>query len=193
IPANVSFDQTFQTTLQSDPAIKIEYYAEYLDSTRFPGEHQEEFLHDYLREKYAGNSIDVVVASPDPSLEFLLKYRADLFQNSPIVAVTVQRPPSEILNAGPGLTGIVRANTHRATLDLALKLHPGTEQVFVISGTPEHDKRFETAARQELNGYDKENRVRIIYLTDLPLNELIAKTKSLPPRSVILYAWQRAT
>ena len=191
IPANVSFDQSFQAALHSDPAIKVEYYAEYLDSTRFPGENQEEFLYTYLRQKYAGHNIDVVVASPDPSLNFLLKYRAELFPNCPIVAITIKRPPSESLNAGPGLTGIVRVSTHRQTLDLALKLHPGTEQVFIISGTPEHDKRFETAARQEL--YDYENRVRITYLTDLPLNELIATTKSLPPRSVILYLWQRTS
>ena len=190
IPANVSFDQSFQAALPSDLTGKVEYYAEYLDSNRFPGENQEEFLHDYLRRKYAGHNIDVVVASPDPSLNFLLKYRADLFPNCPLVAITIQRPPSESINAGPGLTGIIRASTHRKTVDLALRLHPDTEQLFVISGTPERDKRFETAARAELSGY--ENRVRLTYLTDLPLNELIARTKSLPPRSVILYVWQRS-
>lgn len=191
IPPNVSFDQSFQEALHSDPALKVEYYAEYLDTTRFPGENQEAFLYNYLRQKYAGHDIDVVVASPDPSLDFLLKYRADLFPNCPVVAVTISRPPSESISAGPGLTGIVRASTHRKTLDLALKLHPDTEQVFVISGTPERDKRFETAARQELHGY--ESRVRITYLTDLPLGELVSKTKSLPPRSVILYVWQRTS
>ena len=187
---NISFDQGFQAGMRSEPSSQWEIFSEYLDSTRFPGEHQAELLHDYLREKYASQKIDVVVATPDPALEFLLRYRSDLFANSPIVFVAVRRPPPEVLAAGPGLTGIIRANTHRKTVDLALKLQPETQELYVISGTPERDKRFETAAREELAGYEK--RVRISYLTDLPLSELVNRVKDLPPQSIILYTWQRS-
>jgi signal transduction histidine kinase len=187
---NISFDKGFQTGLFADPSSKVELFSEYLDTTRFPGEKQSELLHDYLREKYANQKIDVVVATPDPSLTFLLKYRNDLFQNSPIVFVAVDRPPQEVRAAGPGLTGIIRANTHRKTLDLALNLHPQTKEVFVISGTPEHDKRFETISREELAGYDK--RFRITYLTDLPILELLERVKALPQESIILYVWHRS-
>jgi signal transduction histidine kinase len=189
-PGNISFDQGLQAGLRSEPSTKWELYSEYLDSPRFPGEHQAELLHDYLREKYAGQKIDAVIATPDPALDFLLKRRSDLFPDSPIVFIGVKRPPKEVLDAGPGVTGIIRANTYRKTLDLALNLHPGTEQLFVISGTPELDKRFETVARQELADYEK--RVRINYLTDLPVGDLVNRVKQLPPRSIILYVWQRS-
>jgi signal transduction histidine kinase len=189
VPGNVSFDQGFQAGMQSEPS-RWELYSEYLDSARFPGEHQNQLLHDYLREKYVDKKIDVVVASPDPSLEFLLKYRTDLFPTCPIVFAAVKRPDPGLLTAGPGLTGIIRANTHRKTVDLALKLHPGTEHLFVISGTPERDKRFEIAAREELAGY--ESKLDIQYLTDLPINELVEKAKNFPSRSIVLYAWQRS-
>ncbi|HSE18686.1 MAG TPA: ABC transporter substrate binding protein [Pyrinomonadaceae bacterium] len=187
---NVSFDQGLQAGLHSEPANRWELFSEYLDSTRFPGEGQAELLHDYLREKYAKQKIDVVVATPDPALDFLLQYRNDLFRDSPIVFVGVRRPPQEILTAGPGLTGIIRANTHRRTLDLALKLHPQTKEVFVVSGSAERDARFEKIAREELAGY--ENRIRITYLTDLPVDELVNRVKELPPESLILYVWQRS-
>jgi signal transduction histidine kinase len=187
---NISFDKGFQAGLFADPSSKVELFSEYLDTTRFPGEHQSELLHDYLREKYKNQKIDVVVATPDPALDFLLKNRNDLFTNSPIVFVSVKRPAQGVLAAGPGLTGIIRANTHRNTLDLALKLHPETKEVFVISGTPEHDKRFERNSREELAGYDK--RVRITYLTDLPIVELLNRVKELPQESIILYVWHRS-
>lgn len=187
---NVSFDQGFQAGLNSEPNSRLEIFSEYLDSTRFPGEHQEELLHDYLRNKYEGQKIDVVVTTPDPTLDFLLRYRNDLFQNCPIVFVAVKRPPRDVLTAGPGVTGIIRVNTHRKTLDLALKLHPATKEVFVISGTPEHDKRFETIAREELAGYEK--RARITYLTDLPVSDLVNRVRELPQDSIILYIWQRS-
>ena len=186
---NISFDKGLQAGLSSDPSSKWELFSEYLDSTRFPGDHQTELLHEYLREKYKNQKIDVVVAAPDPALDFLLKYRNDLFSNSPIVFVAVKRPAPAVLAAGPGLTGIIRANTHRKTLDLALKLHPETKDLFVISGTPEHDKRFETIAREELAGYEK--RLRITYLTDLPIHELLGRVKALPQGSLILYVWDR--
>lgn len=189
-PGNISFDQGFQTGMRSEPSNQWELFSEYLDTTRFPGEHQEELLRDYLREKYAKQTIDAVVATPDRALDFLLRYRSDLFPNSPIVFVAVSRPSPEVLAAGAGLTGIIRANTYRKTLDLALNLQPETQEVFVISGTPELDKRFETVAREELAGYEK--RFRITYLTDLPLNDLLNRVKELPQSSIILYVWQRS-
>ena len=184
-PGNISFDQGFQAGMRSEPSSEWEIFSEYLDSPRFPGEQQAELLHDYLRKKYAGQKMDAVVATPDPSLDFLLKHRSDLFADSPIVFVAVKRPSTEVRAAGAGLTGIIRANTYRKTLDLALNLHPATEDVFVVSGTPEHDKRFETVARQELAGYEK--RLRITYLTDLPVSDLVNRVKELPQQSIILY------
>src|SRR6185295_16820359 len=124
--------------------------------------------------------IDVVVASSDASLDFLVKYRADLFPNTPIVFISARHPTREKLMARPGMTGIVNLNAYSKNLDLALRLHPRTEQVFVISGTLERDKRFEILAREELARY--ENRIPITYLTDLTPDELIEQMKRLPER-----------
>src|SRR5262245_8018588 len=185
-PWNVRFDQSFQAALPSG----VEYYAEYLETNRFPGETQEVLLRDYLRQKYADRKIDVVVATSDASLDFLTKYRRDLFPGSAFVFVAAKHPAPEMLAAGPGMTGIININTHKETLDLALKLHPNTEQVYIISGSLEHDQHFEKLAREEL--LSNQSRVPINYLTDLGPNELVAIVKGLPPRSLILYVWQQA-
>src|SRR5262245_7849837 len=190
-PANIRFDQSFQAALQSASHGTVEYYPEYLESDRFPGESQAQGLRDYLRRKYADRTNDVVVSAGVLALEFLLKNRHGLFTRTPIVFIMSSYPAKEELAAGPGLTGIVTNNTYRKTLDLALRLHPGTEQVFIISGTLECDKRIETMAREELQGY--ESRARISYLSDLALGELIARTKSLPEQSIVLYVWQQST
>jgi signal transduction histidine kinase len=190
-PANVGFESGLQTGLRAEPGIRWEQFSEYLDTNRFPGEHQNQLLHDYLVQKYKGVNIDLVVAAPDPAVNFLLKYRTDLFPGCPVVFLAVKRPSPEILTEGAGMTGLIQANSHRKTVDLALNLHPDTQNLFVISGTAERDKKFETVAREELAHY--ENRLKIIYLTDLPLDELVNRVKSLPPHSVILYVWDRET
>jgi len=186
---NVNFDRSFQAAMHSARGGPFEYYPEYLESNRFPGESQSLLLRDYLRQKYADRTLDVVVANSDASLAFLRQYRNDLFPNTPIVSVTTRRPSSEEVNAGPGLTGVTTLSNHRKTIDLALRLHPDTTEIVIISGTLQQDKRLEVAAREELLGYD---RVQFSYLTDLSPDELIAKTKTLSRRSLILYVWQQA-
>jgi len=187
---NITFEQNFRTGLQSAPTGSVEYYSEYLESNRFPGEDQELLLRNYLREKYAGRKIDVIIAVTDKPLEFLLKYRSELFTNVPIVFVAVKSPTSTELAAGPGVTGIVYGGNQRNTLEMALRLHADTEQVFIVSGTLDHDKRFELTCRKDLEGL--ESKAAITYLTDLPLGELIARVRSLPERSIILYLWQQS-
>src|SRR5262245_38949360 len=92
-PGNIKFEQNFQTVLQSAPDGSVEYYSEYLESNRFPGDNQAVVLRDYLRKKYADRAIDVVVAVTDAPFDFLLKYRNDLFPHTPIV-FTVVKPPT---------------------------------------------------------------------------------------------------
>ena len=188
-PGDAEFDQRFQAVLRSAAPGAIEYYSEYLEADRFPGKKQPVLLRDYLRQKYADRSIDVVVTNAPAPLDFLLKYRSELFPHTPIVFGTIERPAADQIESGPGATGILYAMTHRKTVDLALRLHPGTEHLFIISGTMNHDKAFETAAANELRGY--ENKVTINYLTDLPPEELIARLRSLPERSIALYVRQQ--
>ena len=188
-PNNYQHEQNFQAALQAAPAGSVEYYPEYLEADRFPDDDQAVALCDYLRKKYARRPIDVFVAMADPPLRFLLKHRADLFPHAPIVFASVKSPSGKELTAGPGVTGIIQTFSYKQTLDLALKLHPDTKQVFIVSGTLNHDKTYETMGREKLYGY--ENRVSITYLTDLSPQELIDKTKGLPERSIVLYVWQQ--
>jgi len=189
-PGNAQFDQQFQADLRSGTQGRLEYYSEYLEENRFPGENQSRFLRDYLRQKYAGRQVDVIVTNTPPTLSFLTENRDVLFPRTPIVFATTEFPSEEKLVSGPGATGIVYAASYRETLDLALKLHPDTEQAFVVSGGIDRDPPAVMTARKELQGF--EGRIELTYLTNLPLGDLIEQVKSLPEKSVVLYVRQRA-
>jgi hypothetical protein len=120
-PWNVMFDQSFQAALHSTGSAPVEYYAEYLETNRFPGEKSSQLLHDYLRQKYSDRKIDAVVATSDVSLAFLTKYRADLFPTTPIVFVATKQPLPDSLARDPGMTGIISINAYKKTLDLAVE------------------------------------------------------------------------
>jgi PAS domain S-box-containing protein len=187
---HIKWDQSFQSELQAIGSGSLQHYSEYLEANRFPGDHQSQALSDYLQQKYAEFPPDVVVAHSEASLNFLLKNRKDLFPNAPIVFYVASRPNAEGLAVKRNLTGVIIYSSFKKNLELALSLQPLTRQVFVVSGTLEHDKVFEEMARAELKDYD--DRLQINYLTNLSPNELVAKTRSLPERSIVLFVWQQS-
>ena len=66
----IELRQAFQAALRSATPEGVEYYSEYLETNRFPGEDQARLLSDYLRQKYAGRKIDVIVSRASPPLDF---------------------------------------------------------------------------------------------------------------------------
>ncbi len=187
-PINVRTERGVRAVLQSMRP-SVEYYPEYLETNRFPGEHQSRLLHDYLAQKYAELPIDVVIASGIAVVDFLLQHRRTLFPKAPIVFIGGGDRKWRDIASGPGITGITVFNNLRKSLDLALAVHPQTQRAFVISGTRERDRRLESRARLEFDGYARD--VDVSYLTDLPLHELIVQVKNLPPRSIALYTWHQ--
>jgi two-component system sensor kinase FixL len=185
-PYNVTFDRQFHNGLKQSGGT-VEHYAEYFESYRFPGERQARIMRDYLRQKYADRKIDVLFAWGPFTLEFLLTHRHELFPDTPIVYYVSTLESVKHLPTPP-LTGVMNPDAYEKTLELALNLHPDAAEAFIISSTPDRDKLFEREASLQLERFNR--RVKLTYLTDLPLDQLIATVKNLPRKSVILYSRQ---
>jgi hypothetical protein len=61
-PSNDLFDRSLQTALEASAPQGVEYYSEYLETNRFPGDEQARLLSEYLRQKYAGRKLDVIIS-----------------------------------------------------------------------------------------------------------------------------------
>ena len=66
-----------------DPSTPVAYFTEYLESDRFPVEEAAAALSAYIRQKYAGRPIDVVIAVSDPALEFVGSIAPSSFRMPP--------------------------------------------------------------------------------------------------------------
>jgi signal transduction histidine kinase len=186
--SNVVFERGLRAGFQTVPKSSLEYYPEFLESNRFPGEEQARVFRDYLRRKYADQKIDAVIALSDTALNFLLSYRDELFPNAPIVYHTFNRPEFNGRGAGAGLTGVVADGVFKNTLDVALRLHPGTREVLVIIGTPERDRKLERSVRRELQNFEK--RTTLKYLSDLQLAPVLTQVKQAKAGSLVFYVRQ---
>ena len=179
-PTTAIFDKSIQSAFKSAPTGSIEYYAEYLEEDRFTWEK----MRDFLRQKYGDNRIGAIITLSNQTLNFLLKYRGDIFPNTPIVYHAFTHADIDRKDEVNGVPVFVDS-PFRNTIDLALKLHPATKQAFIITSTKEHDKRLEAEVLKELKEF--ETRVELKPLTDYKLDELIATVKNAPANSIILY------
>ena len=185
LPSNIILDEAIRTTFASDTSDRIEFHSEFLDVTRFPGEAQQERRRDFLRDKYRERSPDLAIAVAGPALEFLLKYRATLFADVPIVycAVPAEALPKEMPDAK--IVGVPVLRAAASTLELALRLQPDTRNVAVVAGSSLRDLESAEQFRRETQTFERG--VGFTWLTNLSLPDLRGELSRLPDHTVVLY------
>ena len=149
LPGLRILDASLVQALTSGSEGSIEVYREALDLSRLDSPTYLPQLRDFLRAKYAAKKIDVVVAAMGPSLDFLVGAGDPVFPGTPIVFCGIDRREIERRALPPGVTGVLVKREFAPTLDLALRIHPGTTRVVVVAGTSEFDTRLLEQARGE--------------------------------------------
>lgn len=187
-PANPILDSAIREVLKSAVASRVDYFAEYLESDRF-GNGVSPMLADYIGQKYRNRHIDLVIAVTNESLEFVLDHREELFPDAPIVFGGIGVPDEAVRHAAHGLAALRVGSAYTESLKLALDLHPTTERVFVVANSP--NRTNVESVKTELSQFSP--RVQITYVTAESLPRALELIKAIPPRSLVLHIWQRAT
>jgi signal transduction histidine kinase len=171
----------FRSTLHADSGENITIYAENLDLIRSPGPRHEEILKTYLREKYRDRPIGVIVAIGTAALPFMLRVRAELWPEVPAVFAGWIAPETKI---PPGVTGLVRQQTLRGSVNLARALMPSLSRIALVGDVP---KPHYTRARfdDEIPALSAE--VQIIDLRGLRMAELRQRLAALPDDTVVYF------
>jgi signal transduction histidine kinase len=182
-PGSPVIDAGIRQAFRSRSDLTIDYFAEYLESDRFPAEHASLAFRDYIRQKYRNRRIDVVLAISAVALDFVLEHRDYLFPGVPVVFQGYAAPAAHGQARAPGVTGIVNSAGFGQTLALALKLHPGTERVHVIAESPGYP--FLADVKASLAGL--QDRAQLIYITETSVEDLIEAVAAVSGRSLILY------
>jgi signal transduction histidine kinase len=178
-PSNPVVDGAIRRVLLSHDEEPVDYFAEYLEFDRFPNEPVTVAFRDYVQKKYHGRRIDVVLAITDQALQFVLQHREELFPGVPIVASAGSTQDARLANAG--VTGTTWRAADAETIELALRLHPSTQRVFVV-------------AQERTAGYlggiqaalaKSAGRVELKFINERSLPGLIAAVRATPADSLI--------
>jgi PAS domain S-box-containing protein len=187
-PAHELTDQGIHSGFLSNTLIDVQLYNEYLDVTRFSSPANAQAFADYLAHKYINIKIDTIITVYPPAAEFLLREAIEVFPDTPIVASQVSRAYAENLKHPPprqAIAGIITGDNVPGLLESAFRMRPGTKHVALVGGAAPHTDHSEQVFRKGLEPYLE--KLELIDLTKLPMEEILTQVGSLPPDTIVLY------
>ena len=178
-------NQGIQTSLHNSP-YQLEFYSEYMDTVLFPDPAAQQEFRDFYLRKYRNRKLDVIITVGPSPLKFMREVHQSAFAAVPIVFCL----PNLTLPGAPalesGFTGVENDMTPAETVEVALRLQPGTKHVVVVSGVSDYDKQQQLEIGRQLSVFS--DRVEITYLTGLAMPDMLERLRHLPSHSIVLVA-----
>lgn len=106
-PGVVAVDRGIRAAFLADSPADVEVRSEYVETAAGRGADVKRLQLGYLRQKYAGRRVDLVIAVLSPALDFALAHRAELFPGSPVVFCAIDEREIRRVNThvGHGIVG----------------------------------------------------------------------------------------
>jgi PAS domain S-box-containing protein len=178
-------DREIREVLEKQSAYHIDLYVEYMETNLFEDPVSQQKIREWYLEKYRDQQPDVIVAAGVTPIHFMIDSHEKNFPGVPIVICGSMEDWTNHPKFAPLFTGTHVDFDPAKTLDLALQLQPGTEQVVVVNGASSFDKGMEALFHKSLHRY--EDKLRFTYLSGLPMGSLLPLLGQTTAHTVILY------
>jgi PAS domain S-box-containing protein len=136
-----------------------------------------------LKVKYEHHKVDVVIASDDHALNFMLTHGRRIFSGVPVVFCSVSGYKPEMRGLLK-LTGLMESIDIRSTIETALRLHPDTEEIAVILDKSRTGQALKKKTEEALGSFA--DRIKIRYLEDLTVEQLKHELPKLNKKTVVI-------
>jgi PAS domain S-box-containing protein len=183
-PAVTVLDQEIRGVLENS-SFQIELYREYFETTLFPDPATQREFRDGYTHKYENRKPDLIIALGPTPLRFMVDAHEKAFKGIPIVFGGTSEDLADDPKLDNNFTGVWERIEPAKTLEMALRLQPGTKHILVVGGTTVYDRHVEATYRKSLHGY--ESTLDLTYLTDVDMPTLLERLRRLPQDSVVLY------
>ncbi len=185
MPAMREIEEAVRAVFHESSDPEIDFFPEYLDFARFPIEQSAGTDIQYLRERYAGQQIDLVLVATGFALEFVLSHRDELFPKAPIVFCAAA--DREIIRPSlpPDVTGVTGHFDIERTLKLIFTLQPNVTEIVCVGGTSGFDRFWENETRKVLERFADRTEVR--WIADESLDQTASELSKLPSSAAVFY------
>lgn len=140
-------------------------------------------------EELRNNKFDAVITLGDPALDLLRENVSSLRRDLPVLFYADQETGLKFHNVHPRSTGIVDTLPGAANAELALRLFPGTRQIFLLTNWTPAGAKIREQIKEFLRRYPN---VELIAPDNKTVDSVtvLKMSRKLPPKSVILfYGW----
>ena len=180
-----AFSENFRTELAKEYAQPLEFHDVALESSRLQGESSERLLVQYITALFAGQKVDLVVPIGGPAVRFALRHQNELFPRTPMLLSCADERHLQ----GATLTtndAVVAVEFDGSLLMKSiLQILPETTNVAVVVGDSPLEKFWQAEMKREFEPFG--SRLNLIWFNQLSFSEMLKRSASLPPHSVILY------
>ncbi|MEA5113620.1 MAG: ABC transporter substrate binding protein [Geobacteraceae bacterium] len=140
-----------------------------------------------MKIKYAKTRFELIVCSDTDAFLFLRDHRDELFGKVPVVFCGVNYFRPQDLQGKQLFTGVSETADMRETLDLALRLHPGTKEVLIINDSGNAGSRMRAELERQLPLY--RGKVRFKFENSSNLDVICRDVAGLPADSLVFYTF----
>ncbi len=165
----------------------VDFYVESFESERSADKGYEKSVVESLKNAHAGRKLDLVIVAAYPALQFVLTHRDELFPAVPIVFFGVASNRLTGEQMWPGVTGVTAVVDFPGTIHLALRLHPGTSTLAIITSNSSFEVNEYWLGVVHAALLREQNRVKEVDLAGFPTDDLFERLDELPSRTVVLY------
>jgi signal transduction histidine kinase len=184
LPFNAAVANAIRTIVNADSRWRISFYSEFLDANRFFGPDYENNFVQFLKEKYRGRPINVVVVFGVSALDFMVRRRDEIWPSVPIVFAAIDEATIASLTVPKNVTGATMQLTLQDMVRVAQMVVPDLKAVAMV-GDPLERQTFYRHFKDEMPAVAAQ--YKIINLMDLPLGELKTRLGSLPDTAAVIY------
>jgi signal transduction histidine kinase len=162
----------------------LELHIEYMDTKRLTSPDYLDLLRDTYKGKYEALGIDLIITADDNAFSFIQSMRDSVFPGVPLVYCGVNTYGQDAIPSFPGTTGVVEQPDFAGTLRTALKLHPGTRRVYVITDHTTTGRATRRALEHVLQNF--QDRAEFLFLDGLKTRDLVDALERLKQDSLVL-------
>jgi len=184
LPFSAGISSGIRAAVISGSATQVSVYHEQLDLARFHGSDYEHSLNAHYRLKYRDKQVGVIIAVGPAALEYVLRSRAELWPEVPVVFTFVDKPTITQLKLPPDVTGTTLQSQPRDMVTVARTLVPDIKRIALVGDPPENQTYYRDLKREiPIVAPDLE----FIDLTGLTMTELRKRVAALPDNTAILH------
>jgi signal transduction histidine kinase len=182
-PFNTAYE-SFKLAMRAGLKDSVSIYSENLDFIHFGGAAYQQRLNAWLRNKYAGQKVDVLVTVGSGALKFVAESRPQIWPDVPVVFTAITANALKTIQLPQHVTGVVGELRLEDTVHLSRTVLPKVKRLALVGNAPERDE-YRTSSANELAALSKE--MEFIDLRGRMLEDVQQRVAGLPADAAVFF------